>query len=179
MLEKNVRLLILPLLLSAALSFAACSSLSEDVPSDTSTPLLISGEPSEESEKISESEQQSASEETKRTSAEEITTPYEGEPGTARQETPQSSDTAPNFSDTALGEESPQTDGASYSQPVSANAENSAVLYQEERLGLGGIFKGGQCRIRNPLHRLFRQRRLCPKSRPLPKRQPCRKPIRP
>ncbi len=164
MLEKNVRLLILPLLLSAALSFAACSSLSEDVPSDTSTPLLISGEPSEESEKISESEQQSASEETKRTSAEEITTPYEGEPGTARQETPQSSDTAPNFSDTALGRRKPTELRIRSLSPKMPKILRPNLLTS---------------RIRNPLHRLFRQRRLCPKPRPLPKRQPCRKPIRP
>ncbi len=127
MLEKNVRLLIFPLLLSAALSFAACSALSEDVPSDTSTPLLVSGEPSEDSEKISESEQESASEDTERTSAEEITTPHEAETDTAQQETRQSSDTAPNLSDTALGATSPQTDGTSYSQPVSENSEKSVA----------------------------------------------------
>lgn len=127
MLEKNVRLLIFPLLLWAALSFAACSALSEDVPSDTSTPLLVSGEPSEDSEKISESEQESASEDTERTSAEEITTPHEAETDTAQQETRQSSDTAPNLSDTALGATSPQTDGTSYSQPVSENSEKSVA----------------------------------------------------
>ena len=127
MLEKNVRLLIFPLLLSAALSFAACSALSEDVPSDTSTPLLVSGEPSEDSEKISQSEQESASEDTERTSAEEITTPHEAETDTAQQETRQSSDTAPNLSDTALGATSPQTDGTSYSQPVSENSEKSVA----------------------------------------------------
>lgn len=167
MLEKNVRLLILPLLLSAALSFAACSSLSEDIPSDTSTPLLISGEPSEESEKISESEQQSASEETKRTSAEEITTPHEGEPGTARQETRQSSPIRLRIFPIPLW--------------VKNRRKPTELRIRSLSPKMPKILRPNllTSRIRNPLHRLFRQRRLCPKPRPLPKRQPCRKPIRP
>ncbi len=120
MLEKNIKLLIIPILLSAALSLAACSAPSETAEGNTPPTIAGTEKSAEESEKSSESEStKNASEDKKETADSKETTTVQETENAEQEESTQPAETTNVFSETALEAVTEQTAEVNEIIPVS------------------------------------------------------------